>query len=79
MNSLGYTDDKVRLVVNKANPRFGIKLKDLKTVFEKEITQVIIEDTKTVVTSINKGVPFIASFSKSKVSKYVYKLIDQIK
>lgn len=79
MDSLGYTEDKVKLVINKANPKFGIKLKDLKTVFEKKVTQVINEDIKTVVTSINKGIPFVSSFANSKISKTVYQLADQIK
>lgn len=79
MNSLGYGDDKVKLVVNKANEKFGIKLKDLKSVFEKKINQIIVEDVKTVVTSINKGKPFILSFSGSKISRCVLKLVEQLK
>lgn len=79
MKSLGYTDEKVNLVINKANQKHGIKLKDLKTVFDEKIVQVIVEDIKTVVTSINRGKPFVFSFSKTKVSRCIYKLVEQLK
>ncbi len=79
LNSIGYNDEKVKLVINKANEKFGIKLKDLKTVFDKNICQVIIEDVKTVVTSINKGTPLVLGFSSSKISKCIYKLAEQLK
>ncbi len=78
MKSLGYANEKVNLIINKANEKFGIKLKDLNSVFDKPIDQVIVEDIKTVVTSINKGTPFVLSSNKNKISKCISKLAKQL-
>lgn len=79
MDSLGYPEDKVKLIINKSNGRYGIKLKDLKYVFEKNISQIIVEDVKSAVTSINRGTPFVQAFSSAKISRCVFKLVDQIR
>lgn len=79
MNSLGYPQEKVKLIINKSNEKFGIKLKDLKFVFEKNISQIIVEDVKSAVTAINRGTPFVESFSSSKISRCIYKLVDLLR
>ncbi len=78
MKSLGYTDEKVNLVINKANEKFGIKLKDIYSIFDRPVGQVIVEDIKTVVTSINKGTPFVLSSGRNKISKCITKLAKQL-
>lgn len=79
MKSLNYPSDKVKLVINKGNDSFGVKYKDLKVAFGKKITQIIVEDTKTVVTSINRGIPFILEKKLNKITMCLNRLIDQIK
>ena len=68
-----------KLVINKANEKFGIKLKDLKSIFEKNISQIIVEDVKCAVTALNRGTPFVDEFRSAKISRCIYRLVDQLK
>lgn len=78
MDSLNYSDQKVKLVINKGNQRYGIKFKDLQEAFKKEINAVIPEDNKTIITSINKGYPFMRHRKNGKIYKSIKGLASKI-
>lgn len=78
MDSLNYSDDKVKLVINKANQNYGIKYKDLVEVFEKDVNITIPEDNKTIINSINKGYPFMRHRKINKIYKSIKNLASII-
>lgn len=78
MDSLNYSDEKVKLVINKATQKFGIKYKDIQETFDKEITALIPEDNKTIISSINKGYPFMRYRKVNKVYKNMRSLARKI-
>ena len=48
MQSLGYDKDKVKLVINRFNPNYGISKKEIEAAFKDGIFAMIPEDEKTV-------------------------------
>ncbi|RKD28778.1 response regulator [Thermohalobacter berrensis] len=78
MNSLNYSEEKVKLVVNKASQKFGIKYKDLEEAFENDIRAFIPDDKKTIITSINKGYPFMRYRKSNKICRSMKELSKKI-
>lgn len=73
MQSLGYDNHKVKLVINRCTSSYGISKSDVETVFKDNIFVMIPEEEKTVSISINKGNPFCddAKYYKLKVGKAI--------
>ncbi|MTI68390.1 MAG: MinD/ParA family protein [Firmicutes bacterium] len=78
MDSLNYSDEKVKILVNNATQKFGIKYKELIETLERDVTKFIPEDKKTVVTSINKGHPFMRKRRNNKIFKGLEELGNMI-
>lgn len=80
MNSLSYDKNKVKIIINSVNTKYGINIKDIKTVFKEEIFQMIPEDIKNVRLSINKGVPFCDNNKNNnlKITKAIKNLCKQL-
>lgn len=78
MESLNYSHDKVKIIVNKATQTYGIKFRDIKGVFNKEIDYLIPEDSKSIITSINNGYPFMKHRKGNKLFKSIKMLTDDI-
>lgn len=74
MQSLNYSKEKVKVIINKSNEKLGIKHKDFENTLNVEIFEVIPEDNTTVITSVNKGMPFVAYKKVTAVAKSVRKL-----
>lgn len=73
MQSLGYDEKKVKLVVNRCTNSYGISKKDVEEVFKDNIFAMIPEEEDTVMNSVNKGQPFSDNpkYLKTKVEKAV--------
>lgn len=73
MESLGYDENKVKLVINRFNSNFGISKKEVEEAFKDGIFATIPEEEKTVTTSINKGMPFCSDnkYYKLKIGKAI--------
>lgn len=71
MHSLGYDNDKVKLIINRTTSSYGIGKKDVEAVFSDNIFAMIPEDDNTVSISVNKGRPFCENpkFGKLKIGK----------
>lgn len=71
MDTLNYSPEKIHLVLNKASEQFGIKYKDFESTLHKQIWSYVPEDSQTVVTSANKGFPFVMTRTETKVAKAI--------
>ena len=68
-DQLGYADNKVQLVLNRADSGYGIRLQDVESSIGRKITHSVVSDGRTVVFALNRGVPFVISARPSRVSE----------
>lgn len=78
MESLRYSKEKLRIVINKSNEQFGIKNKDFEETVKYPIWTSVPEDTQTVITSVNKGFPFVLTRSETKVAKSILEIMEEL-
>ncbi|HEX3028831.1 MAG TPA: response regulator [Clostridia bacterium] len=78
MESLHYPREKINIILNKASEQFGIKYKDFENTLKQSIWAYIPEDSQTVVTSANKGFPFVMTRTETKVAKAVIGIAEEL-
>jgi pilus assembly protein CpaE len=78
METLHYPKDKINIILNKATEQYGIKYKDFENTLKYPIKFYIPEDCQTVITSANKGFPFVMTRMETKVAKAVNNISDEI-
>jgi pilus assembly protein CpaE len=70
---LGY-DDKIRLVLNRADTTLGIRVADVEHSIGRKVDNTIVSDGRAVVYALNRGVPFVISNREAQVSQDVLRL-----
>ena len=65
-------------MVNKANEQYGVRFSEFEETVGYPILVSIPEDSNTVITSANKGIPFVMTRDETKVAKAVFQLADKI-
>lgn len=78
MESLNYSKEKLSVVVNRFNEQFGIRGKDFENTVNYPIWSSVPEDEQTVITSINKGFPYVLTRSETKVAKSIMELVEKL-
>lgn len=78
MEALNYPPDKINVVLNKASEQYGIKYKDFENTLRHPIWSYIPEDSQTVITSANKGFPFVMTRAETKVAKAIMDIGENI-
>jgi pilus assembly protein CpaE len=78
MESLHYKNEKIKIILNKASEQYGIKFKDFETTLKQSIWSYIPEDSQTVITSANKGFPFVMTRSETKVAKSIMQIANDL-
>lgn len=78
MKTLNYSNEKVRVVVNKSNESFGIKHSDFKAALNVDLWAIIPDDLASVAISVNNGHPLVSHRRSSAVSKRIFKLVQAI-
>jgi pilus assembly protein CpaE len=73
-SQLGYANDKVKLVLNRADSAYGIRIADAEVSIGRKIDHTITSDGRTVVYALNRGVPFVTSSRQAQVSQDVIRL-----
>lgn len=77
MENLKYRE-KVQVVVNKASEQYGVRFSEFEETVGYPIWVNIPEDSNTVITSANKGIPFVMTRDDTKVAKAVFQLSEKI-
>ena len=70
-DQLGYSRDKLRLVLNRADSAYGIRVADVENSIGRKIDHTVVSDGRTVVYALNRGVPFVWSNKQAQVSQDV--------
>jgi pilus assembly protein CpaE len=78
MKSLNYSNEKVKVVINKSNESYGIKHSDFESALGVDIWEMIPYDIAAVTLSVNNGHPLVSHRRASAVSKKIYKLANGI-
>lgn len=78
MESLGYANDKMKLVLNRANSEGGMDIREVEAGLRCSFAATLPSDGKTVMSSVNRGVPFVTSHPETPVSQEIFNLIKII-
>jgi pilus assembly protein CpaE len=73
---LGYSRERVRLVLNRWNKHSDLELKHVERFLGERISSFISEDYRTVVNSINLGQPLVAAQSSATITAELKRLAD---
>ena len=77
-DQLGYGDDKVQLVLNRADSGYGIRLQDVESSIGRKIMHTVVSDGRTVVFALNRGVPFVVAARQARVSEDVFQIVRNV-
>jgi pilus assembly protein CpaE len=75
---LGYPQDKIRLILNRADSALGIRVADVQNSIGRKIDETIVSDGRSVVYALNRGVPFVLSNREAQVSQDILRLARAI-
>jgi pilus assembly protein CpaE len=78
MQSLGYSDEKVRLLLNRSNSEGGIDPREVEGSFKQTFLADIPSEGKTVVSAVNKGIPFVIGQPEAPVSQKIVALAQKL-
>ncbi len=80
MAQLGVPDERLMLVLNRANAFTGISAKSVESVLKRPIEQQIVNDYRSAISALNSGAPFMANRPDSALGRAVLelaRLVDQ--
>lgn len=78
LNTLGYPQEKIVLVLNRANSKSGLSLIELEDSLHSKFKVILPNDGRLVLSSINRGIPFITSDPNSALAREVMLLAKNI-
>jgi pilus assembly protein CpaE len=78
MESQKYSHDKVKVILNRANSECGMDLHEVKEILQCELLAALPSDGKVVVSSVNKGIPFVVSTPLADISRNIFALAQSI-
>jgi pilus assembly protein CpaE len=78
IDQLGYPEEKVQLVLNRADSGYGIRLQDVESSIGRKITHSVVSDGRTVVFALNRGVPFVVAARQARVSEDVVRMAKTV-
>ena len=78
MQSLGYGEEKVQLVLNRANSEGGLDTHEVEASLRRQFLMAIPSDGKTIVNSVNKGLPFVVTHPETPAAQRIFALADKV-
>jgi pilus assembly protein CpaE len=73
---LGYSDNKVKLILNRSNAFTGINVKNAESALKRKIDYQIINEYRGAIGALNSGAPFVYTKADSPLAR---NLIDLVK
>jgi pilus assembly protein CpaE len=77
-DQLGYSDEKVQLVLNRADAAYGIRVQDVEGSIGRKISHTVVSDGRTVVYALNRGVPYVVAARQARVSEDTVRLAQAV-
>lgn len=78
MESLHYSKEKIKLVLNRANSEGGIRTGEVEESLHHDFIATLPSDGKTVLGAVNRGIPFVLSHPETLVSQSIFNLAKVI-
>jgi pilus assembly protein CpaE len=78
IDALEYEKDKILLVINMANRRGGINTKLIEENLRHRVSMEMAMDERTVLSAINRGIPFVLDGRKKPISQSIFKLAEKL-
>jgi pilus assembly protein CpaE len=75
---LGYSDDKVKLILNRSNAFTGINIKNAESALKRKIDFQIINEYRSAIGALNSGAPFMYTKSDSALGKDVMDFVKAL-
>jgi pilus assembly protein CpaE len=75
---LGWSQQKVRLVLNRSDATLGIRVQDVEQSIGRKVDHSIISDGRSVVYALNRGVPFFLSNREAPVSQDILRIAQAV-
>jgi len=77
-DQLGYEQNKIKLVLNRADSTLGIRVADVENSIGRKVDHTIVSDGRSVVYALNRGVPFFLSNREAQVSQDILRLASVV-
>jgi len=76
--SLSYPAEKILILLNRIGIPGGIKLRDIESALHHPIYAQIPEDGQNALRSINRGIPLVVRYPRSKTSRAIHELAKKL-
>lgn len=78
MQNLGYGPEKVQLILNRSGSEGGMDTREVEESLKRTFAMNIPSDGKVVVSSVNRGIPFVKSHPQTLVAQRIISLAGRI-
>jgi pilus assembly protein CpaE len=78
MSRLGYAEEKIFLMVNRASYEYGIKFKDLEPAMGRPVDYYLSVEDSSIMTAANRGIPFVLDQGNGKLVKRIAELAEAV-
>lgn len=78
MESLHYSKEKIKLVLNRDSSEGSIQASEVEESLRYTFSAILPSDGKTVVGAVNRGIPFVVSHPETLVAQSVFQLVKMI-
>jgi Flp pilus assembly CpaE family ATPase len=75
---LGYTDEKVKLILNRSNAFTGINVKNAESALKRRIDYLIVNEYRAAIGALNSGAPFMYTKSDSVLGRNMLEFVKAI-
>ena len=75
---LGYSDEKVKLILNRSNAFTGINVKNAETALKRRIDYQIVNEYRAAIGALNSGAPFMYTKSDSLLGRNMLEFVKQM-
>lgn len=75
LESLGYGEDKIKVVLNKTAADSGMEISEVEESLSYTFAAAVPGDDQVVVSSVNRGVPFVSSHPETPVARGIDDLV----
>jgi pilus assembly protein CpaE len=72
---LGYSEDKVRLILNRSNAFTGINVKNAESALKRRIDYQLINEYRSAIGALNSGAPFMYTKADSVLGKNMLEFV----
>jgi len=78
LETLNYSQEKIKLVLNRENSEGGIQTYEVEESLNSKFIATLPSDGKTVLGAVNRGIPFVVSHPDTVVAQSIFKLATAI-